>query len=118
MAGSITESNGLHGITKRLGIVSGYHGETLTGALTLDGTYPNFLGLDPGGASRNVTLPDVTGLNGMMYLIANKADAAENLVIKNAAGDTIATANQNEAAYIVCNGSVWYSPFVFTIAQT
>ena len=66
----------------------------LSGAATLTTTSSWFQFLDPGGAHRDVTLP--TAIDGMTFFVFNRADAAENLVIKNAQGDTICTINQNE----------------------
>lgn len=76
-----------------IGFAGGYKALTLAAAVTLDVTYPSLLGLDPGGAARDVTLDAPVG---QVRLIVNKADAAENLVVKNAAAATIATLNQNE----------------------
>lgn len=97
-------------------VADGVYAATLSGNLTLDYTYPNKLALDPGGAHRDVTLPAVGTSKGLEYFIANKADDAENLVIKNAGGSTIATANQNEAAIVYCDGATWALFAVVTIA--
>jgi hypothetical protein len=76
------------------------------------------------GSNRDVTLPaegDVSPA-GQMHLIVNAADAAENLVIKDDGGATIATANQNEAALVYNAGvqgeteSSWVLVALFTIA--
>lgn len=95
-----------------------FHSATLSGALTIDSTYPNVLKLDPGGSNRNVTLPAEASSVGRIYLIVNAADNAENLVILNDAEspDTIATANQNEAALVYCDGSSWSLVCLLTIA--
>jgi len=76
--------------------------ETLIGTKVIGDADSMMLKMDPGGAHRDVTLPaeaDVTP-SGRMYWIINAADAAENLVIKNDGGGTIATANQNESALV------------------
>lgn len=80
-----------------VGLPGGYKALTLAGTTTLDNTYPSFLGLDPGGAAKDVVLDAPIG---QFRMIVNKADAAENLVVKNAAGSTIATINQNETAIL------------------
>lgn len=116
MAGNLTESNALHSITKHLGLVGGFVSETLTGATTVDGTYGNFVKMDPGGASRNVTLPAEEGRKGAWFFFANAADAAENLVIKDDAANTIVTINQNEGAVVWCDGAAWNLFAVWTIA--
>jgi hypothetical protein len=89
---------------------------TLTGALTVDHTYPNMLKLDPGGAHRDVTLDAVGVSPGLLRWVVNAADAAENLVLKNAGGSTIATVNQNEEAIVFCDGDEWILFRVATIA--
>lgn len=93
-----------------------FHSATLTEALTLDATYPGILKLDPGGAHRYVTLDAIASNDGLLRRIVNAADAAENLVVKNAAGDTIATINQNEQGEFYCNGSTWVLINISTIA--
>lgn len=89
---------------------------TLDAALTLDDTYPSLLKLDPGGANRNVTLPAIATSEGVFLWIVNAADAAENLVVKNAAADTIGTINQNEEGIFFCDGSSWILFRIATIA--
>lgn len=81
---------------------------TLTGAATL---YPNskrVQRMDPGGSSRNVTLPAVDKCQGVDFVIVNTADAAENLVIKNAAATTIVTIGQDQLGFVWCDGGAWY----------
>lgn len=90
--------------------------ETLTGNRTVTFADANVLRLDPGGAARDVTMPAEADCGGMIYEIINAADAAENLVIKNDGGSTIATVNQNEMCKIVCDGSAWSLLYVATIA--
>lgn len=80
---------------------------TLTGAFTVPDISPPVYLLDPGGASRNVTLP--AAVDGLSFLFVNKADAAENLVIKDAAANTIATAGQNESVEVFTDGTTWYA---------
>lgn len=85
---------------------------TLTGNDTLTNQSRVCQRLDPGGANRDVTLPAAE--HGLVYFVVNAADAAENLVIKNAAAATIATANQNEAAIVWSDGTSWYLVCLFT----
>ena len=82
------------------------------------------LKLDPGGAHRDVTLPaeSTVSPSGRMFWILNAADAAENLVLKDDGGATIATANQNESALVYNAGqsagveSAWVLVAVVAIA--
>lgn len=78
---------------------------TLAGAVTLDATSSWFQFLDPGGAHRDVTLP--AEVDGMCFWIFNRADAAENLVIKDDAAATVGTINQSEGAIVAYDGSAW-----------
>ncbi len=94
----------------------GFYTGTLTGTTALDATYPAVCKLDPGGASRDVTLDAIATSEGLFRKIVNAADAAENLVCKNVAGSTIATINQNEEADLYCDGTSWYLVCVRTIA--
>lgn len=89
---------------------------TMTGNITLDKNSAQMLKLDPGGSARDVTLPGFE--DGLFFHIVNAADAAENLVIKNASGDTIATANQNEEAIVFSTSTAWVLFRVATIALT
>ena len=77
---------------------------TLAGNLSVTSQYRRILKLDPNGAHRDVTLSADAAQPGAYYRIVNAADAAENLVVKNAAGSTIGTVNQNE------EGEFWYDP--------
>jgi hypothetical protein len=77
----------------------------LAGADTLTASSAEYQLLDPGGAHRDVTLP--AALKGLTFTIKNTADAAENLVIKNAAAATIDTLGQNELGIFVCDGTNW-----------
>lgn len=82
---------------------------TLTGNLTVDfATYNgNILRIDPGGAGRNVTLPDPANFAGMELRILNAADANEILTIKNAAGDTLETVEQDRVAWFIVLNGAW-----------
>ena len=83
--------------TARSVLRGGFDVEALTGTKTLTKQSGNLQGLDPDGASRDVVLPG-SPEPGYWFLIANRADGAEDLVIKDADGLTIATANQNDVA--------------------
>jgi hypothetical protein len=80
--------------------------QTLGAAITLDADAPNYLALDPGGAGRDVTLP--AEAEGLFFMIANAADAAENLTVKNDAAGTVGTIGQNEVGFVVCINLTWY----------
>lgn len=85
-----------------------------TGALTLTAAYvlsddePDLMSMNPGGASRNVTLPAVANQEGRVLRIANAATALEDLVVKNAGAVTIATISQNEIGTFFCCAGLWY----------
>ena len=79
---------------------------TLSGATSVSTLIPaQVYALDPGGAHRNVTLPEAQ--DGLYFRFVNKADAAENLVILDADTNTVATIGQNEAADVYCTGTTW-----------
>ncbi len=82
-AGSVTNKHALGTIT-------------LAGNLTLTDEYRSVLRIDPDGSHRDVTLGSTTHIPGRYFRIINTAGGVENLVVKNADGDTIATINQNE----------------------
>jgi hypothetical protein len=101
----------------------GYHVSTLTGAITLNETYPSVCGFDPGGAARNVTLDGDAAtdaeFHGLFRVIVNRADAAENLVVLNQAAATIGTINQNEAGIFYHDEDAgWSLVCIVTIALT
>lgn len=84
----------------------GFGSSTLTGNVTLTKKSSQFLRLDPGGASRTITLPSFE--NGLVFYIQNTADAAgENLVISD--GSTVETIGPGQAAIIGSDGSDWYT---------
>lgn len=108
-------------------IKGGYYRATLAGNVVIDQTYPSIIGLDPGGANRDVTLEGIAGAagdpanHGKFRLIHNRADAAENLVVKDAqtVAVTIATINQNEAGLFYHDEDAgWTLVFVLTVALT
>ena len=73
---------------------------TLTSNLSLTESLGRVLILDPGGASRDLTLPTVdfvkSPAGGPWFVIVNDAGAAENLVVKDHLGTTVVTIAQNE----------------------
>lgn len=97
-------------------IPGGVYIATLTGNIALDATYPKTIKLDPGGNARDVTLDAVATAGGLVRVVVNGADAAENLVCKNVGGSTIGTVNQNELGVFYCDGSTWALLYVQTIA--
>lgn len=105
--------------------LGGYHEDTLTGGVTLDSTYPTLTGFDPGGSGRTIVLDGVStavndgAISGMVRIILNRADAAENLTIDDATGATIATLNQNDAGLFYHDPDTgWTLVAVLTIALT
>jgi hypothetical protein len=82
------------------------HVQTLAGALTFDGDTGFVAFIDPGGATRIVTLPDPTSVAeaDTIRIIVNTADAAEDLTINDPAATTRGTISQNEMALILCDG--------------
>lgn len=82
---------------------------TMAGALVMTHDSTQFQFLDPGGAGRNVDLPAEEESDGLMFVIVNGADAAEDLTVRNDAAATIGTVAQNEIGIFVCNGVAWAS---------
>lgn len=80
---------------------------TLSGTYTISALSPSTVyALDPDGAARNVVLPEAA--DGLWFKIVNKADAAENLVVKQSDGSTtVCTIGQNEQADVYCTGTTW-----------
>lgn len=97
-----------------LAVAGGFYEATLSGNLTLTAEYPLVIRLDPDGSNRDVTLEAEATSSGMFRMIVNAANGAEDLVIKNDGGSTIATANQNEAALVYCDGTDWRLACLFT----
>ena len=96
-------------LEQQLRLKRGVSVRTLSGATTYDARTANVCAWDPGGASRNVTMPAEEVSNGLVVWFKNTADAAENLVIKDDAGSTIVTIGQGEFAMVSCTGSAWTS---------
>ena len=83
--------------------------ETLSGNKTLVVKHPGMLYLDPGGSGRNITLPAEADSNGLMYIIVNTADNAEDLTVKDDAAATVGVIGQNEIGLLFCDGTTWKS---------
>lgn len=85
------EIKGVLNVSRRAN--TGLKASTLSGAHVVTSLSHAWISLDPGGSSRDVTLPDATTLpNGWAIVIENTADGAENLVVKNSdAGAIIKT---------------------------
>jgi len=103
---------------KRTRESGGANVEALAGDKTLVVTDAKYQKLDPGGAHRDVNLPAEADSTGLEFFIANAADNAENLVVKNDGAGTIATLNQNEAAIFICDGTNWVVMNVITAGLT
>lgn len=81
--------------------------ETLSGDKTLSNDAEFAQVIDCGGSGRNLDLPSDT--TGLMYLIANKSDAAEDLTVRDSDDNTVVTVNQNDAALVYNTGSGYVS---------
>ncbi|NIS77761.1 MAG: hypothetical protein GTO00_09145 [Deltaproteobacteria bacterium] len=81
---------------------------TLAGNVTLVVKSPTLQVMDPGGAARTVTLPAEADSEGLMFIVANTADAAEIITIQDDGLNAIATPTQNETAIVVCDGVNWH----------
>lgn len=79
--------------------------ETLSGDKTLatgDATIQN---IDPGGGARNVDLPAEEA--GLVFIIGNRADAAEDITVRDDADSTLLTLNQDDVGYFISDGTGW-----------
>lgn len=111
---SVQRHTAIEGI---LQLIGGYTTATLDAATTIDKSHGNVLMLDPGGAARNVTLPDGPTKSGDLRFIVNTADAAETITLKNSAGSNICTIEQNRAVLVGnAGGSSWNLVCKWTIA--
>lgn len=112
-----THNNGARKPLRNQIVAPGLYAEaTLAGNLTLDEFSAQWLKLDPDGTHRDITLPAVE--DGLYFHIVNTAGGAENLVVKNAAGSTIGTVNQNEEGIFVSTSSAWKLLRIATIGQS
>jgi hypothetical protein len=82
--------------------------QTLTGTLTMDDDMEHLLFLDPGGAGRTVLLPAESA--GLWFVIANTADAAEDLTVKEDSNTTtIGVVTPGKVAMFFCDGTTWHT---------
>lgn len=81
--------------------------ETLAGTKTLVFGDAVVQFLDPGGAGRTVILPAEADSNGLVFIIANRADAAEVLTIQDDGTATVCTPTEAETALVICDGTTW-----------
>lgn len=80
--------------------------ETLSGDKTIATGDAQVHSIDCGGSARNVDLPaEATGVG--PYFIANRSDNAEAITVRDDADSTLVTANQNETAVAICDGTGW-----------
>ena len=107
-------------LSARIATPGSFEAATLAGAHALTLASGQFQVLDPGGAHRDVTLPTVGKHDeGYFVLVANSANAAENLVCKDAAAATIGTVNQSEAGlFYVDSAGAWALFGVFSFAAS
>lgn len=116
------KTSGRRPLTYPLQVKGSVVSETLTGDLQLTARSAQYLALDPGGASRNVTLPgadeDVSDNDGMLYTVVNTANAAEDLVVREPVGGfPVATVSQNErATFAGTGGATWVHLGIVTIS--
>ena len=82
---------------------------TLTGADVLKVESKRIQVLDPSGNHRNVELPAISLSKGLSFVFVNTANAAENLVVRNAAAVTIVTVAQSQVTIVFCDGVSWYA---------
>lgn len=80
--------------------------QTLGGNISLDADLPNWLLLDPGGASRTVTLP--AEADGLWFTIINAGSAGELITVNNDAAAAIAVIAPNQQITVACLNDTWY----------
>jgi hypothetical protein len=97
----------LRALTSQLRLVGGVEAITLSDTRTLTAKDANILFLDPDGANRNVDLLAEDQAEGLSFLIKNTASGAFNLVVRDDAGSTVTTINQDEWALVACDGTTW-----------
>lgn len=79
--------------------------ETLSGDKTLTTSDATVQNIDPGGGARNVDLPAEEA--GLVFVIGNRADAAEDITVRDDADSTILTLNQDDVGYFISDGTGW-----------
>jgi hypothetical protein len=85
---------------------AGYVASTISAGVTITQLDEQVLSYDGGGSHRDVTLPDVADCKGQMQWIKNHG-ATNDLVVKNAGGDTIGTVQEATAGLFMSNGVAW-----------
>lgn len=114
MAGNLAETTTCES-PKVEGVIGRDYIATLSGTLTLDGTYGDVLKLDPGGAGRTVLLWPEATRKGVLVWIINAADAAETLTVKEDSNTTtIGSVAQNKTGLFYCDGTNWTLLYTFT----
>jgi len=84
--------------------------QTMTGDLVLTLLHRNRQRLDPGGAGRNIDLPDAASSDGAWFEFTNDADAAESLTVRESVADgsaTIVSVAQNRRSRVYCEAGAW-----------
>ncbi len=70
---------------------------------------PRIQSLDPGGGAVDLLLPPEADSVGQIFYIANNADAAEAITVKEDSDTTtILTLAQNENGIVWCDGVAWH----------
>ncbi|MHA1571127.1 MAG: hypothetical protein ACTSWM_04850 [Alphaproteobacteria bacterium] len=107
-------------MTARMPWRGGWDSSAVAGNTTLTKKSGHWQKIDPNGAGRDVTLPAVTPQDdGDWFFIANAADAAEALTVKDAGGATIGTVSQSEAGIVyVDSAGAWQLFGVLTYAAS
>jgi hypothetical protein len=107
-----------HPLTSQLQIKGGFDVRTLTGADTLTAKSANIQILDPGGATRVVTLPSSDAkFDGVAFTICNTADAPELLIVKNAAGTVLGVVHPGRMGIFGNEAGTWSAAFVSLAAN-
>jgi hypothetical protein len=100
-------------LTNQFQVKGGFDVRTLTGADTLTAKSANTQLLDPGGATRVVTLPSSDPkFDGVAFTICNTADAGELLIVKNAAGTVLGVVHPGRMGIFGNEAGTWSAAFV------
>lgn len=81
-----------------------------------NGLYAPELGIDPAGGAIDVILEPEADCAGLKRTIYNRADASETITVKNDAGSSLGTIEQNRAAILYCDGTSWTFEAKWTIS--
>jgi len=107
---------GRHEVTQQLTLRHGAVAVTLTGNLQITDLTAQLMSLDPGGASRIITLPKP--IDGLFFDISNCADADEDLDVRNLAGTTIGRLRQEHGSAFFSDGSAWHRTAIYSHRAT